>query len=164
MNAAEGEARLGGELPPRVGLVARGRGEPEIVVAYGAKTQATEIRVARSTDGGRTFAASRALQAAGAGGDRGWHAMALDARGAAHVMWLDHRGLAARAPGHHTETAKPGGGPDSRHMEQAAIDGVAMAERSPSSPRAMAGSASARRRGSASTTGISPGVRTMARP
>ena len=130
VNAAEGEARLGGELPPRVGLVARGRGEPEIVVAYGAKTQATEIRVARSTDGGRTFAASRALQAAGAGGDRGWHAMALDARGAAHVMWLDHRGLATRAPGHHTETAKPGGGPDSRHMEQAAIDGVAMAERS----------------------------------
>ena len=78
MNAVEGDARLGGELPPRVGLAARGGQDPEIVVAYGAQAAGTEIRVARSLDGGRTFAHTRALQAAGASGDRGWHAMALD--------------------------------------------------------------------------------------
>ena len=109
VNGAEGEARLGGELPPRVGLVARGRGEPEIVVAYGARHKRRKFGVARSTDGGRTFAASRALQAAGAAGDRGWHAMALDARGVAHVMWLDHRGLAATGPRGTTPSREAGG-------------------------------------------------------
>lgn len=130
VNTVEGEARLGGELPPRVGLVARSGGDPEIVVAYGAKTQATEIRVARSSDGGVTFGPSRALQAAGAAGDRGWHAMALDARGEAHVMWLDHRGLAAGAGDHHAHGGKPAGSTAAHDMEKAAIDGVAMAERS----------------------------------
>jgi hypothetical protein len=131
VNAVEGEARLGGELPPRVGLVARGSGDPEIVVVYGAKAKGTEIRVSRSTDGGGTFAPSRALQAAGAPGDRGWHAMALDAQGVAHVMWLDHRGLAAATAGdHRTHGAQAAGSAAAHDMEKAAIDGVAMAERS----------------------------------
>jgi hypothetical protein len=129
VNAVSGEARLGGELPPRVALVARGSGDPEIVVAYGAKADATEIRVARSTDGGVSFGPSRALQAAGAAGDRGWHAMALDAQGGAHVMWLDHRGLAAGAGDHHAHGATPAGA-TARDMEKAALDGVAMAEKS----------------------------------
>ena len=77
VNGSAEEARLGGELPPRVGLVARGPEAPEIVVAYGARGQkGTEIRITRSSDGGRTFSASRALQSSGATGDRGWHAMA----------------------------------------------------------------------------------------
>ena len=38
------------------------------------------------------------LQSAGAAGDRGWPALALDKRGTAHAIWLDHRGL-ARRPG-----------------------------------------------------------------
>lgn len=130
VNAGEGDARLGGELPPRVGLVARGSANPEIVVAYGAKAQSTEIRVARSTDGGATFGTSRALQAAGAAGDRGWHAMTLDSRGNAHVMWLDHRGLAAGAGDHHGHGAKPTGAAAVHDMEKAAIDGVAMAQKS----------------------------------
>jgi len=117
VNDIEGEARLGGELPPRVALVSRaGGGAPEIVVVFGSKVTSTEIKVSRSLDGGRTFAHGRALQAPGAAGDRGWHAMALDAAGTAHVMWLDHRGLAGRkAEGH-------------EHHEAAAIDGVAMAQ------------------------------------
>ncbi|MGE3885666.1 MAG: hypothetical protein AB7H81_04495 [Vicinamibacterales bacterium] len=117
VNDIEGEARLGGELPPRVALVSRaGGGAPEIVVVFGSKGTGTAIKVSRSLDGGRTFAPGRALQAPGAAGDRGWHAMALDAAGAAHVMWLDHRGLAARKTQGHD------------HHEAAAIDGVAMAQ------------------------------------
>jgi hypothetical protein len=117
VNAVDGEARLGGELPPRVALVPRpGGGLPDIVVAFGSKTAGTEIKMSRSTDGGRTFTPGRALQATGAAGDRGWHAMAIDANGDAHMMWLDHRGLAAqKAQGH-------------EHHEAAAIDGAAMAQ------------------------------------
>ncbi|MCC7243301.1 MAG: hypothetical protein IT180_15340 [Acidobacteria bacterium] len=120
VNALRGEARVGGELPPRTGLTARpGSADPEIVVVYGSKTVHTEIKLARSLDGGRTFTPGRPLQAAGAAGDRGWHAMALDAAGTAHVLWLDHRGLAA-AKGAATHAGH----------EADALDGVAMAQRS----------------------------------
>jgi hypothetical protein len=120
VNAAEGEARLGGELPPRIALVSiRPGAEPELVVAYGAKTASgTEIKVSRSTDGGRTFRPGRSLQAAGASGDRGWHAMTVDGNGRAHVMWLDHRGLAGGKAMSHD------------HREAQAIDGAAMAQHS----------------------------------
>ena len=63
-----------------------------------ARGETTEIRTARSRDGGRTFEPPVTLQAAGAAGDRGWPALALDARGTAHAIWLDHRGLAAGRP------------------------------------------------------------------
>jgi hypothetical protein len=120
VNAVEREARLGGELPPRVGLVPGQTGaEPAVVVAYGAKTTAgTEILVARSTDGGRTFGRGRPVQAAGAAGDRGWHALTVDDGGNAHVMWLDHRGLAAQKAAQHN------------HREAQALDGAAMARHS----------------------------------
>ena len=36
------------------------------------------------------------LQSAGAVGDRGWPALSVDRQGTTHVVWLDHRGLAAR--------------------------------------------------------------------
>jgi hypothetical protein len=118
VNTIAGEARLGGELPPRVALVERAGRDPEVVVAYGSKTDGTAIKIARSTDGGRTFADGRALQAAGAAGDRGWHALTVDPSGDAHVLWLDHRGLAAQKAHSH------------EHHEKAAIDGVAMARHS----------------------------------
>lgn len=100
VNAADGEARLGGELPPRVVLVPRRGKAPEIVVLWTSRGEMTQIRTARSQDGGGTFAAPVTLQAPGAPGDRGWPALAADARGAIHAVWLDHRGLVApRAAG-----------------------------------------------------------------
>jgi hypothetical protein len=117
VNATEGEPRLGGELPPRVVILPPRAGQDaEVVVAYGAKNAATEIKVARSRDGGRTFLPAESVSAPGAAGDRGWHAMTLDAAGRAHVMWLDHRGLAARKAESHA------------HREAAAMDGAAMAQ------------------------------------
>lgn len=116
VNTVAGDGRTGGEFPPRVGFGAVGAsGQREIVVAWNAKDQGTEVKIARSRDGGRTFAAPEALQAPGAAGDRGWHSMAIDERGVAHVIWLDHRGLAA---------AKSEGGHQGEH------DGVAMAQMS----------------------------------
>jgi hypothetical protein len=96
VNAVAGEARVSGEIAPRVALVPRaGTAEPEVVVLWNAKDGTTQIKVARSRDGGRTFGAPVPLQAAGAAGDRGWQALTLDAHGTAHAIWLDHRGMAA---------------------------------------------------------------------
>ena len=115
VNAIEGEPRLGGELPPRVAIVPSTSQTPDIVVAYGAKNATTDIKVSRSTDGGRTFRPAETVSAPAAAGDRGWHAMTLDASGRVHVMWLDHRGMAAQKKGEHA------------HHEAAAMDGAAMA-------------------------------------
>lgn len=116
VNHVPGEARLGGEMPPRVAL-AGGAASTEVVVAWGARVaskgkessgggeERTEIHLARSTDGGRSFGPATALQAPGAAGDRGWHALALDDRGRAAVVWLDHRGLATRTPTEHDHHA-----------------------------------------------------------
>jgi hypothetical protein len=130
VNRVPGEARLNGEIPPRVALHRRsGAAEPEVVVAWNAKDQGTEIKIARSRDGGRTFGAAASLQSTGAAGDRGWHAFALDDRGEAHVVWLDHRGLAeARATAR--DGAAGGTAPDAAHQHKGEHDGVAMAQRS----------------------------------
>ena len=121
VNTVAGEARLGGELPPRVALVAGASGQaPEIVVLWTARGAATEIKAARSRDGGKTFAPSVALQSRGAAGDRGWPSLALDARGRAHAIWLDHRGLAAD---------RKAGTAHADH-DKANHDGVAMAQKS----------------------------------
>ena len=122
VNATAGEARLGGELPPRVALVRRqGSVVPEIVVLWTARADTTSIKVARSRDGGKSFGAPVTLQSPGAAGDRGWPAVALDNRANIHAVWLDHRGLASnrsRAPGH------------ASHQHGAEHDGVAMAQKS----------------------------------
>jgi hypothetical protein len=116
VNAIAGEARISGEIAPRVAL-SNGvdATTPEIVVLWNAKKDGTGIRLARSRDGGRTFTPAQTLQASGAPGDRGWAAMALDSKGAAHAIWLDHRGMAT-------------GGEHSGHKGE--HDGVAMAQRS----------------------------------
>jgi hypothetical protein len=123
VNAVAGEARLGGDIPPRVALLAKaGSAVPEITVLWNARGETTAIRTARSRDGGKTFEAPVAMQSDGALGDRGWPALALDKQGTAHAIWLDHRGLAAdrnAGAGHagHQKSAEP-------------QDGVAMAQKS----------------------------------
>ena len=121
VNPVQGEARLGGELPPRVALAARaGSSTPEIVVLWTARGDSTEIKTAKSRDGGKTFDAPVTLQTAGAAGDRGWPSVAFDQRAAVHAIWLDHRGLAA--------DRKPGG--HAGHQAGATHDGAAMALKS----------------------------------
>jgi hypothetical protein len=95
VNAVAGEARLGGEFPPRVVLTpARGDGDPGLAVLWTSRGTTTDIKLSRSDDGGRSFAAPVVLQAQGAAGDRGWQSLAADPEGAVHAAWLDHRGLA----------------------------------------------------------------------
>ena len=100
VNAVPGEARLGGELPPLVAVSSAAGSSPrQLVVLWTARGQRTEIKSARSRDEGRTFDTPLVVQTAGAAGDRGWPALALDSTGAAHAIWLDHRGLATQAGG-----------------------------------------------------------------
>ncbi len=117
VNAAEGTARISGEIAPRVAVSAGAGKEPIVTVTWNAKEPAA-IRTARSRDGGRTFVEEKQLQKAGAIGDRGWQAATLDSRGRLHAIWLDHRAMAAGK----------GEGDHSPHKGE--HDGVAMAQRS----------------------------------
>lgn len=117
VNAVAGDARVSGEIAPRVSLRAVAGAPPEMAVTWNARDTGTAIRTARSQDGGRTFAAPVTLQAPGAPGDRGWQASAIDDAGTLHTIWLDHRGMAAGKAADHA-------GHKGDH------DGVAMAQRS----------------------------------
>jgi hypothetical protein len=118
VNSVEGDARISGEIAPRVALMARsGLPDPLITVTWNAKDGTTQIRTARSRDGGRTFVDEMNLQTRGAIGDRGWQASTLDSRGTLHTIWLDHRAMAAAKAGDRAE-------------HKGEHDGVAMAQRS----------------------------------
>jgi hypothetical protein len=111
VNANAGEGRLGGELPPRVALRRATPGaDPEIAVLWTSRSELSAVKISRSRDGGQSFDPPAMLQAADAPGNRGWTALALDAGGAAHAIWLDHR-LMAPPPGTprtpHVHGAKP---------------------------------------------------------
>jgi len=124
VNQEAGEARLGGELPPRVALRRTGAGaDPEIAVLWTARTELTSVKLSRSRDGGRTFDPPTMLQADSAPGNRGWAALALDAGGAAHAIWLDHR-LMAPPPGTPRKPHVHGAKPAAEH------DGVTMSLKS----------------------------------
>ena len=122
VNRVPGEARLGGELPPRVALApVPGRSLPEVVVVWTARSTGTDIKLATSPDGGKTFSAPVVLQSRKAAGDRGWPAVAVDARAGVHAIWLDHRGLATRDRADVTPR---------RHNRGREHDGVAVAQKS----------------------------------
>ena len=86
VNDVEGDARVNGEQAPRVAV---GR---DIVVAWQSRrTGTSQIRAARSTDGGRTFGKAETIHDSALTGARGWSSLVLDEDGAAHVAWLDGR-------------------------------------------------------------------------
>lgn len=117
VNSQAGEARISGEIAPRVTLQPRRGADPVVTVTWNARDTRSQIKSARSVDGGRTFEKPVALQSAAAAGDRGWQSAAVDAQGVLHAIWLDHRGMAGPAGAAHE-------GHKGEH------DGVAMAQRS----------------------------------
>jgi hypothetical protein len=88
----------------------------DIFVSWVSKRDGTTIRVARSADGGRTFTASRAVSTPAAPGNRGWHAMTIDAHGDLDVVWLDHREMASQPP--HQMSAAAHGTHDARRWRR----------------------------------------------
>ena len=108
VNATPGEAALGGERAPRVAIAPRPGGAaigvlwtakaPAAVAGAPAGVQAPGpvIRLAESTDLGRTFAVPIDLSGRDAPGIRGWAALAAGADGAWYAAWLDGRAEAAK--------------------------------------------------------------------
>jgi hypothetical protein len=87
VNDLSGDVRVNGEQPPRVAVA----GAHVVVVWQSRTTGQPEVRGARSTDGGRSFAKAVTIHATGLKGSRGWSSVALLSNGEAHVAWLDTR-------------------------------------------------------------------------
>jgi hypothetical protein len=129
VSGGEAPAQISGEQPPRVSLLARGAGDPSIVVVWTAKgSDGTRLLTARSDDGGRSFGRATIVAGSDAAGNRGWESTTVDRGGHVDALWLDHRALAGapamsmpmNMPMHHD------GMDHSAHA--AASDGVAKAE------------------------------------
>ena len=95
VNDQEGDAGATNEQPPRV--VLSGSGAQTFTVMWSKRdtgpmdTRRDIIRVARSTDGGRTFSPARYIHDPSVSGARGWEAVAPGANGVVHAVWLDGR-------------------------------------------------------------------------
>lgn len=97
------EARANGEQPPRPAI-----GPREIGVVWTTRREGrTEVRLSRSSDGGRTFGTSAPVHPEGLAGARGWMSIASDAAGAMHVAWLDGRHATPKPAAGSAATAKP---------------------------------------------------------
>ena len=125
VNRVAGDGRVSGEIPPRVALHARaGASEPDVVVAWNAKDQGTEIKVARSVDGGATL---RRAGVAAVGGRRRRPRLALaGARRRGHGA----RGVArpSRSRRRPRGNGRASGGEAGAHQHKGEHDGVAMAQ------------------------------------
>ena len=104
VNAVAGDARVSGEQPPRVVLVAGRGATPDVVVVWGSKgTTGSRLLTARSSDGGKTFSASSLVSGADGEGNRGWESVAADSAGRMYVLWLDHRETVMPSAMHHQD-------------------------------------------------------------
>lgn len=116
VNTVAGQARVSGEMPPRVALVPRtGAKDPDVVVVWTVKTgNDWQLLQARSTDGGAHFGAASTVTGSEAPGARGWQAVDVDAQGKVHVLWLDHRDAAAAPMTHQHDANAPKPDPTER--------------------------------------------------
>jgi hypothetical protein len=94
VNDQPGDAGATSEQPPRA--VFSGAGTVAMLTVVWSKRDSSAqrrdvIRMARSIDGGRTFTPARFIHDSTFAGARGWEALAVDAEGVVHAVWLDGR-------------------------------------------------------------------------
>jgi hypothetical protein len=96
VNDQDGDVSANSEQPPRV--VIAGSGAARVVtVIWSKRSNAAQkarldgIRMARSTDGGRTFSAARMIHDPKLSGARGWESLTTGPDGVVHAVWLDGR-------------------------------------------------------------------------
>jgi hypothetical protein len=140
VNDRDGDASANNEQPPRVAI--SGAGATRTISVLWSKrndgpqrTRQDVIRIARSTDGGRTFSPARSLDDATSGA-RGWQSLATGLEGSVHAVWLDGRDAERKMAEMlaHTGTAHKGQppqdvyhasiGPDGRVNEKLITSGV----------------------------------------
>jgi hypothetical protein len=123
VNRNRGEARVSAERPPLVAWIPGARNAADLAVLWTAGQGNAQLKVSRSSDGGRSFSAPQLIHDAQARGNRGWASMTAGPGGALHIVWLDHRDTVTEpgAGGHHHGGKSTG---------DTARDGVSMAQRS----------------------------------
>jgi hypothetical protein len=93
VNDQDGDVSANNEQPPRVVMA----GARNLTVFWSKrnegpqKTRRDAIRMARSSDGGRTFTPARFSHDPAFTGARGWESLAVGPNGTVHVVWLDGR-------------------------------------------------------------------------
>ena len=96
VNDQVGDVSANNEQPPRVVITGSGTART-ITVIWSKRSDATQktrqdgIRMARSTDGGRTFSAARMVHDPKLSGARGWESLTTGPDGVVHAVWLDGR-------------------------------------------------------------------------
>jgi hypothetical protein len=86
VNDVPGDARTNGEYAPRVAI-----GRQIHIVWATSLNDKIALRVARSSDEGRTFTPAVTLHEEGLANGRGWQSIGLAADGTVHAAWLDGR-------------------------------------------------------------------------
>ncbi|GMV22372.1 MAG: hypothetical protein AMXMBFR57_23210 [Acidimicrobiia bacterium] len=92
INWRPGSARAGGEQPPRVALVPRSAGPPDVVAFWlGRRTTGRVLLTTRSEDGGRTYAEPTLVAGTDTTGERGWQTLSVGPEREIALAWVDHR-------------------------------------------------------------------------
>jgi hypothetical protein len=129
VNDLDGDASANNEQPPRATL--SGSGPARTVTVIWSKrnegpqrTRRDAIRMARSTDGGRTFSPARFTHDAALSGARGWESLAVGSDGQVHAVWLDGRDAERKmAEAAHSGAAHKGQPPQDIYHSTIAPDG-----------------------------------------
>jgi hypothetical protein len=102
VNDEDGDVSINSEQPPRVAI--SGAGTAGILTVIWSKRgdgaqkgRQDTVRIARSTDGGRTFSPARMIHDPKFSGARGWESLTTGLDGAVHAVWLDGRDAERRA-------------------------------------------------------------------
>lgn len=113
VNDAPGDANVTGEQPPRAAL----HGNTLVVIWPSHLGGSSHIRLARSSDGGRTFAPASTLNPEPLPGARGWASVAFGPDGLVHALWLDGRraGTSSMPHDHASDGADHGAMPMPMH-------------------------------------------------
>ena len=96
VNDVDGDATANNEQPPRV-AISRSGSNRIVTVVWSKRNEGPQrsrrdvIRLARSADGGRTFAPAAFAHDSALSGARGWESLTVDSNGRVHAVWLDGR-------------------------------------------------------------------------
>jgi hypothetical protein len=96
VNDQDSDVSANNEQPPRVVISGSGR-VPTLTVFWSKRNEGPQrtrrdvIRMARSTDGGKTFSPARTAHDAAFSGARGWESLTVGLDGVVHAVWLDGR-------------------------------------------------------------------------
>jgi hypothetical protein len=129
VNDVDGDATANNEQPPRV-AISRSGSTRAITVVWSKRNEGPQrtrrdaIRMARSVDGGRTFAPAAFAHDSALSGARGWESLTVSADGRVHAVWLDGRDAERKmAEAAHSGVAHKGQPPQDIYHGTIAPDG-----------------------------------------